>query len=447
MKKRILIKNARIINEGKVMEGDLMIEDQYIKRIDTHLSQTNADTQLIDAAGKFLLPGVIDDQVHFREPGLTHKGDIYTESRAAAAGGITSYIEQPNTVPQATNHEEWERKYSIAEKNSLVNYAFNFGATNANLEAVKQVDPKRTPGVKVFMGSSTGNMLVNEIDTLEGIFKHSPVPVITHCEDEKTIVANLEKYKAQYGEDIPISAHPEIRSREACFKSSSMAVALAKKHGARLHVYHISTENELALFDNKLPLSEKKITAEACVHHLWFDDGDYDSKGTLIKWNPAVKKASDRDAILQAVLDGRIDVIATDHAPHTLEEKKQVYTKAPSGGPLVQHALPAMMEYVRDEKMSITQLVEKMCHNPAILFNVEKRGFLREGYFADLVLLDASQPWTVKPENILSKCGWSPFEDFTFRSRVFQTFINGQSVYESGTIINAKAAMPLAFNR
>ncbi len=436
-----------MVNEGKVMQGDLMIEGGRITKIDTHLSQPDNNTQVIDAAGRFLLPGVIDDQVHFREPGLTHKGNIYSESRAAAAGGITSYIEQPNTIPQATDLPTLQDKYKIAEENSLVNYAFNFGATNNNLEEIKKIDPAKIPGVKVFMGSSTGNMLVDELKALEGIFAHSPVPVITHCEDEKTILYNLAEMQKTYGDDIPMELHPQIRSREACFKSSSMAVELAKKHNARLHVYHISTKEEVGLFSNKLPLADKKITAEACIHHLWFDDSDYASKGTLIKWNPAVKTADDKKAIFEAVLNGTIDVIATDHAPHTLEEKNQVYTKAPSGGPLVQHALPAMMEYVRNESMTIEQLVEKMCHNPAILFNIKERGFLREGYYADLVLLDASQPWTVNKSNILYHCGWSPFEDFTFKARVLQTFVNGQLVYENGKIINTKTAMPLAFDR
>jgi dihydroorotase len=447
MENKILIKNARIVNEGTIMEGDLMIEKGRIAKIDTHLSQPDSNTTVIDAAGKFLLPGVIDDQVHFREPGLTHKGDIYTESRAAAAGGITSYIEQPNTNPQATTLELLEAKYDIAAQQSMVNYAFNLGATNSNVDEIKKADPKRIPGTKVFMGSSTGNMLVNELEALEAIFANSPIPVITHCEDEKTIVYNLEQHRDLYGDDIPMKFHPLIRSREACFKSSSMAVELARKHGTRLHVYHISTKEEVKLFSNKLTLPEKKITAEACIHHLWFDADDYEEKGSLIKWNPAVKNAEDREAIFKGVLEGYIDVIATDHAPHTLQEKQQVYTKAPSGGPLVQHALPAMMEFVRDEKMTIEQLVEKMCHNPATLFNIKDRGFLREGYFADLVLLDAFQPWTVNKDNILYKCGWSPFEGQTFKARIAITFVNGVIVYENGKLTNAKPAMRLAFDR
>ena len=444
---KILLKNTRVVNEGTVQDADVYISEGRIQKIDKHLSQRNNETTVIDAEGKFLIPGVIDDQVHFREPGLTQKATIYTESRAAVAGGITSYIEQPNTVPQALTLELLENKYAIAAKDSLANYGFNMGASNNNLEELKKVDPNRVPGVKVFMGSSTGNMLVDDLKALEGIFSQVSIPVITHCEDEETIRNNQAKFVAQYGEDIPMRFHPEIRSHEACLKSSSLAVDLAKKFNTRLHVYHISTAEECDLFDNKLPLEEKRITAEACIHHLWFNDQQYDEKGSFIKWNPAVKSESDRQEIFNAVLDGRIDVIATDHAPHTLTEKQQVYTKAPSGGPLVQHALPAMMEFVRDEKMTIEQLVTKMCHNPAILFNIKERGFIREGYHADLVLLDPSRPWRVSKENLLYKCGWSPFEDTTFRARVSHTFVNGTLVYENGKIIEAPAAQRLSFER
>lgn len=444
--KRILIKNARIVNEGSILEGDMLIEDDRIAKIDKHLSQVNSDTTLIDAEGKFLIPGVIDDQVHFREPGLTHKAEIFTESRAAVAGGITSYIEQPNTIPQAVTLELLEKKYDIAREKSVANYAFNLGATNDNIEEIKKADPSRIPGVKVFMGSSTGNMLVDEEKSLNRIFGESPLPVITHCEDEATISFNFEQYKDRYGDDIPIEFHPEIRSREACFKSTSLAVELAKKHNTRLHVYHISTAEETALFSNK-PLEEKRITAEACVHHLWFSAEDYAELGTLIKWNPAVKEVSDRDAIWKALKEGRLDVIATDHAPHTLEEKKNVYTKAPSGGPLVQHALPAIMEYVRDEELSMEMLVTKMCHNPAIIFNIKERGFLREGYYADLVLLDPSRPWKVNKENILYKCGWSPFEGVTFRSRISHTIVNGRVVYDNGKINDSLKGQRLEFDR
>ncbi len=444
--KRILIKNARIVNENKIFEGDLLIEDNRIAKIDQNLSQVHSDTTLIDAEGKFLIPGAIDDQVHFREPGLTHKGDIASESRAAVAGGITSYIEQPNTKPPAVTLEELEKKYDLAQSRSVANYAFNLGATNDNIEEIKKADPKKIPGVKVFMGSSTGNMLVDEREALDRIFSESPLMVVTHCEDEETISFNFEQYKERYGEDIPIEFHPEIRSREACFKSTSLAIELAKKHGTRLHVYHISTAEEAALFSTK-PLEEKKITAEVCVHHLWFSAEDYAQLGTLIKWNPAVKEISDRDALWKALKEGRLDVIATDHAPHTLEEKKNVYTKAPSGGPLVQHALPAMMEFVRDEEISMEMLVTKMCHNPAKIFNIKDRGFIREGYFADLVLLDPSRPWKVNSDNILAKCGWSPFEGVTFRARITHTFVNGQLVYDNGKVNDSKKGMRLEFDR
>ncbi len=445
--KKILIKNARIVNEGVTIDADVYLEGDRIVKIDQNLSQKDSDTLVIDAQGKYLLPGVIDDQVHFREPGLSHKGDIESESAAAVAGGITSYIEQPNTRPQATNLEELEKKYTRASQVSWANYGFNLGASNENIEEIRKVDPKRIPGVKVFMGSSTGNMLVDQEEALNLIFKDSPVPVITHCEDEMTISQNFEEYKERFGDDIPMKYHPEIRSREACYKSSSFAVELAKKHGTRLHVYHISTAEELALFSNKLPLAEKKITAEACIHHLWFNDEDYENKGSLIKWNPAVKKESDRKAIFDAVVDGTIDVIATDHAPHTLEEKENIYTKAPSGGPLVQHALPAMMEFVRDDKISIENMVQKMCHNPAILFNIEERGYIREGYYADLVLVDAFRPWTVSKENLMYKCQWSPFEGTTFRSRITHTFVNGNLVFENGKLLGNSKGMRLAYNR
>jgi len=447
MKRKILIKNARLVNEGQTTESDLYIEEGRIVKIASNLSQRDSDTQIIDAAGSFVLPGVIDDQVHFREPGLTHKGDIYTESKAAIAGGITSYIEQPNTKPAATTIEKLEAKYSIAAEKSFANYAFNMGGANDNIEELKKIDPRWVPGVKVFMGSSTGNMLVDDQKALEAIFSQVNIPIITHCEDEATIKANLAAAEAKYGENIPMEMHPLIRSREACYKSSSMAVGLAKKFGSRLHVFHISTAEECELFDNKLPLAEKKITAEACIHHLWFNSEQYAEKGSLIKWNPAVKDESDRAAIFQAVIDGKIDVIATDHAPHTWEEKSNPYLSAPSGGPLVQHAIPAMMEFVRDNKISLEMLVEKMCHNPAILFNIKERGFLREGYWADICIVDPSRPWRVSKENILSKCGWSPFEETTFRARVTHTLVNGSLVWDNGKISENKAAQRLEFDR
>jgi dihydroorotase len=445
--KKILIKNARIVNEGETLERDIYIKDGRIEKIDQNLSQLDSETTLIDASGSYVLPGIIDDQVHFREPGLTHKGDIYSESRAAVAGGITSYIEQPNTIPAATTIEKLEEKYTIAKQKSWANYAFNLGGANDNIDEIKKLDPRKVPGIKVFMGSSTGNMLVDDQKALELIFSEATIPVITHCEDEKTIRQNLAQAKKQFGENIPMEMHPDIRSREACFLSSSTAVSLAKKHGTRLHVFHISTAEECDLFEKDVPLEKKLITAEACVHHLWFSREDYLEKGSLIKWNPAVKDLSDKEAILAAVLDGRIDVLATDHAPHTIAEKNNPYGTAPSGGPLVQHFLPAMMEFVRDEKMSIETLVEKSCHNPATLLNIKERGFLREGYWADITIVDPSRPWRVSKENILYSCGWSPFEDTTFRARVSHTLVNGTLVYENGKIIENKVAQRLEFDR
>ncbi len=446
MSKSILIKNAKMVNEGKTFFGDLLIENGRIEKIDQNISHKKAETRVIDANGKYLLPGIIDDQVHFREPGLTHKGDIHSESIAAVAGGTTSYIEQPNTVPQATTIEKLQDKYDLASQKSIANYAFNLGATNDNLEELLKADNKKVPGVKIFMGSSTGNMLVDDLVALEKIFSQVDNQIITHCEDEATIKANYAKYHDQFGDDIPFSYHPLIRSAEACYLSSSMAVDLAKKHGTRLHVFHISTGIETTLF-TKEPLEKKKITAEACIHHLWFDDSFYDKKGSLIKWNPAVKTEADKNQIWDAVLDGRIDVIATDHAPHTLEEKANKYPSAPSGGPLVQHSLVAMMEFVKQGKLSIEKMVEKMCHNPAKLFKIDQRGFLREGYFADLVLIDPSSPWTVSKDNILCKAKWSPFEGTSFKSRVTHTFVNGNVVFENGKVETAHQGKALEFNR
>jgi dihydroorotase len=445
--KSYLIKNARIVNEGKVIEGDVLISNGRIERIDQPISPRNNEVKVIDAAGSYLLPGVIDDQVHFREPGLTHKGDIYTESRAAVAGGITSYIEQPNTNPQATTIKLLEEKFALAAEKSLANYSFNLGATNKNLEELKRADKATHAGIKIFMGSSTGNMLVDDHAILERIFGEVDHQLITHCEDEATIKANLERAKEEYGNDIPASAHPLIRDEEACYLSSSFAVELAKKHNSRLHVYHISTAKETELFSNKIPLGKKRITAEACVHHLWFSDKDYATKGNLIKWNPAVKTEADREGVWAALLDDRIDVIATDHAPHTLDEKRNPYLSAPSGGPLVQHALPAMMEFVLKEVLPIERLVEKMCHNPALLFGIKERGFIREGYHADLVLVDAHRPWNVNEENILSKCGWSPFMGQQFKSRITHTFVNGHLAYAGGTFNETIKGSRLEFAR
>ena len=440
-----LIKNAKLVNEGQVYQADVLIKNQIIKEISSEIT-IKAD-HIIDAKGLHLLPGVIDDQVHFREPGLTHKANIYSESKAAVAGGITSFMEMPNTNPQALTQELLEDKYVIASQTSMANYSFFMGASNDNLEEVLKTDPKKVGAIKIFMGSSTGSMLVDNRTVLEEIFKKSPMLIAVHCEDEQTIQENTIKAKKEFGEEVPISEHPNIRSAEACYKSSSMAVELAKKHNTRLHVFHLSTEKEISLFDNVLPLAKKLITAEVCIHHLWFDESKYAEKGTLIKWNPAVKKASDKAALFQALLDDKLDVIATDHAPHTLDEKSNTYFNAPSGGPLVQHALPAMLAFVKQEKISIEKVVEKMCHNPAICFKVENRGFIREGYFADLVLVNLDKPWEVTKENILYKCGWSPFEGETFNAQITHTFVNGHIAYEFGNFDETQRGMRLTFDR
>ncbi|RFZ90882.1 dihydroorotase [Mucilaginibacter conchicola] len=441
----ILIKAATIVNEGNEFIGDILVKDGFIERIGSSINAP-ADRE-INAEGLHLLPGAIDDQVHFREPGLTHKGNIYTESRAAVAGGITSFMEMPNTVPNTLTQELLEEKYQIGAKDSLANYSFFMGASNDNLDEVLKTDIKNVCGVKVFMGSSTGNMLVDNRTTLENLFANSPMLIATHCEDEATIRRNLAHYKELMGDDIPVRYHPIIRSEEACYLSSSMAVELAKKHNTRLHILHISTGKETHLFSNDIPLAEKRITAEACIHHMWFSDADYETKGNFIKWNPAVKTAADRDEILKAVLDGRIDVIATDHAPHTLAEKEQNYLQAPSGGPLVQHALVAMLELYHHGKITLAQIAEKMAHNVATIFQVEKRGFIREGYWADLVLVDLNKPWQVNKGNILYKCGWSPFEEATFRSQVVSTIVSGNLAYENGSFTNEKSGQRLTFNR
>ncbi|MFB0496930.1 dihydroorotase [Mucilaginibacter sp. SG538B] len=441
----ILIKAATIVNEHKQYVADVLIKDGLIDRIDPVID-AQAD-EIINAEGLHLLPGCIDDQVHFREPGLTYKADIYSESRAAVAGGITSFMEMPNTVPNTLTQELLEDKYQIASRNSLANYSFFMGASNNNLDEVLRTDISKVCGIKVFMGSSTGNMLVDDPHTLEKLFAQSPMLIATHCEDEATIKSNLAHYKQLLGENIPVRMHPKIRSAEACYLSSSMAIELAKKHNTRLHILHISTERETHLFDNTTPLKDKRITAEACIHHLWFTDADYETKGNYIKWNPAVKTEADRDGILRAVLDGRIDVIATDHAPHTIEEKEQPYLQAPSGGPLVQHALPAMLELYHHGKISLEQIAEKMAHNVATLFQIEKRGFIREGYWADLVLVDLNKPWNVNKSNILYKCNWSPFEGNTFRSQVAYTLISGNLAYANGSLIEGKTGKRLTFNR
>jgi dihydroorotase len=442
---KYLIKGGTIVNEGRLLHADVLVNGQWIEKIGNGLADSSAIEVI--AEGMYIVPGSIDDQVHFREPGLTHKGDLYTESRAAVAGGITSFMEMPNTVPNALTQELLQDKYDRAAQVSIANYSFFMGASNDNIEEVLKTNPLEVCGVKVFMGSSTGNMLVDAPDTLNKIFGEVPMLIATHCEDEATIRKNTADFKTKYGEDVPIEMHPLIRSEEACYLSSSMAVDLARKHNARLHILHISTAKELSLFRNDIPLEQKRITAEACLHHLWFSEEDYKQKGTFIKWNPAVKKATDRAAIWQAVLDNRIDVLATDHAPHTLDEKRNTYFKAPSGGPLVQEALIALFEKAKDGVISIEKVIEKTAHAPAILFDIEKRGFIREGYFADIVLVNPLKKRRVEKSNILYKCGWSPFEGVEFSHSIDKTFVSGQLVYSDGKIIEGRNGQRLRFNR
>ena len=440
-----LLKNAQIINEGSLVAADVIIQGDRIVKVAKSINDDEAE--IIDLSGKFLMPGVIDDQVHFREPGLTHKGCIYSEAKAAVAGGITSFMEMPNTKPQALTQALLEDKYLIGAKDSLANYSFFMGASNENLEEVLKTNPKHVAGVKIFMGSSTGNMLVDDKQVLNDIFSKCDMLIAVHCEDEETVRKNSEQMKSEYGEDLPIRFHPIIRSEEACYKSSSMAVELAKKHNTRLHILHISTDKETNLFRNDIPLNQKRITAEACIHHLWFDESSYDEKGTLIKWNPAVKSAKDKEGVWKALIDDRIDIIATDHAPHTIDEKNNTYFKAPSGGPLVQHALVAMLEFYHQGKVSLEWIVEKMCHAPATCFQVKERGFIREGYYADLVVVDLNKPWVVEKDNILYHCGWSPFEGETFKSSVVKTFVNGNLVYDGGIFDEQHRGMRLEFDR
>ncbi len=451
MKDNYRIKNALIINEGKKLKGEVLVRNGRFERIidyaNTSFEGNEKEYKTIDASGKILIPGVIDDQVHFREPGLTHKGDLYTESRAAVAGGTTSFMEMPNTVPQALTQELLEKKYERAAEVSLANYSFYMGASNDNIEEIVKTDPNTVCGIKVFMGASTGNMLVDNPVALRQIFAKSNLLVAVHCEDEDTIRKNAAAFKEKYGEDVPIKFHPEIRSREACLKSSSLAVELAKKYNTRLHVLHISTADELALFDQFTPLAEKRITSEVCVHHLWFSEQDYERLGTRIKWNPAIKTASDRDALFEGLLANKLDVIATDHAPHTLEEKQNTYFKAPSGGPLVQHSLFAMLEFYKQGEISLEKIVEKMCHAPAICFQLEDRGFIRENYWADFVLIDLEASWKVEKDNILYKCGWSPFQDYVFNSKLSHTFVNGNPVYENGKFNENIKGKRLLFKR
>jgi len=445
--KTYLITNAIIVNEGRKQKGCVLIREGRIDAIFTEETPKEAlkDNVVIDARGKYLLPGVIDGHVHFREPGLTHKGDIYSESRAAVAGGVTSYMEMPNTVPQTTTQERLAEKFALAAQKSFANYSFYIGATNENFDEILKTDFSKTCGVKLFMGSSTGNMLVNNSEMLEKIFTEAQGLIAVHCEDEETIRKNTELFRARFGDDIPFSCHPAIRNDEACYRSSALAVELAHKHNTRLHVLHLSTAKEMNLFRNDVPLSQKRITAEACVHHLWFSDADYERYGARIKLNPAIKTATDRERLFAALLDGTIDVVATDHAPHLLSEKQNSYFKAPSGSPMIQHSLAAMLEFFHDRRMTIEQIVEKMCHHPAQIFRVKDRGFIRTGYWADLALVDTACLWQVAPENILYKCGWSPFEGQIFRSAVTHTWVNGNLAYDNGRFDENSCGMALEF--
>lgn len=453
----LYIFNAKLVNEGEVFEGGLIARDGLIRKIfrsgSSPLPEEIRGLQIIDAAGKYLIPGVIDDQVHFREPGLTHKGEIWTESRAAVAGGVTSYMDMPNTNPQTLTQDLLADKYRLGAEKSIANYSFYMGASNENLEEVLKTNPRDVCGLKVFMGASTGNMLVDDPDTLEAIFREVKFLVAVHSEHEPTIRANMEHFRRLYGEEVPVELHPFIRSEEACYRSTSFAIQLAKQHNTRLHVLHLSTAHEMALFDNSLSLNDKRITAEVCVHHLWFSDNDYRTLGNRIKWNPAIKSAHDREALWQALLDNRLDVVATDHAPHTQEEKSRKYFNAPSGGPLVQHSLLAMLDFYHQGRISLERVVEKMCHAPAVCFQIDRRGFIREDHWADLVLIDLENLTRVQSSNIYSKCGWSPFEEHTFKSKITHTFVNGNLVYEAqpdilnGQFNESTRGMRLRFNR
>lgn len=444
--KSLLIKNVRIVNENDDFNGHVGIENGKISKIYKNTNPSEHFEKIIDGNGKILIPGIIDDQVHFREPGLTHKGDIYTESKAGVAGGITSFMEMPNTKPQATTLELLEQKYEIATEKSLANFSFYLGATNENINEIKKINPKTICGLKVFMGSSTGNMLVDNLNSLSTIFAESPVIITTHCEDEQTILLNINRYKAEFGENVPIKYHPLIRSEEACYKSSSLAVELATKYNSKLHILHLSTQKELGLL-NSGPAIEKRITGEVCVHHLWFSEKDYEKYGSRIKWNPAIKTEKDRIGLIEGLKSDKIDIIATDHAPHTIEEKDNTYFNSPSGGPLVQHSLVAMLEFVERKELSINDVVKKMCHTPADVFQIEKRGYIREGYWADLVLVDLDSPWKVEKDNILYKCKWSPFEGNTFKSRVTHTLINGNIIYDNGQFNETIKGQRLLFTR
>ena len=445
MIKSTLIKNVKIVNEGKIFQGDIRIKHEKISLIAPSIPLTQ-DENVVDGDNKYLIPGLIDDQVHFREPGFTHKGDIYTESRAAVAGGITSFIEMPNTNPQTTTMEKIDQKLEIASRNSAANYGFMFGGTNTNLEEIKKIDENKVAGLKLFLGSSTGNMLVNNKEVLKEIFKTSKLVISVHCEDELTIKNNLNQYLKIYGKNIPFKFHPKIRSSEACFKSSSDAVKLALETGARLHVFHLSTGNETKLF-SKIPLEEKQITSEVCTHHLWFSDKDYKSKGSKIKWNPAIKTEEDRTKLWEALNEDLIDVYATDHSPHTIDEKNLSYTESPSGGPLVQHGLLAMLDSVNKGKITLEKFVEKASHNPAKIFKIKKRGFLKKNFYADMVLIDLEGKTNVTKNNIMYKCGWSPFEGYIFNSSVIKTWVNGKLLYDKGKIIESASAKRLEYIR
>ncbi|MFO8001211.1 MAG: dihydroorotase [Marinilabilia sp.] len=445
---RTLIKNATVINDGKVFKGSVSIKDAFIEKIYLKGEKLPEDSEnVIDARGNYLIPGVIDDQVHFREPGLSYKADIGTESGAAIAGGVTSYMEMPNTNPQTINIEALENKFRTAEIKSFANYSFYMGATNDNLNEILKADPRRVCGIKVFMGSSTGNMLVDQKESLENIFREVPMLIATHCEDEATIRQNTEHYRREYGEDLPFRYHPLIRSAEACYRSSSLAAELASKYNSRLHILHLSTAAELSLLSNQLPLTKKRITGEVCVHHLWFTDADYAKYGARIKWNPAIKRKEDRDALRDGLKNNFLDVVATDHAPHTLEEKSNTYFKAPSGGPLVEHSLIAMFELSRQGHFTKEMIVDKMCHAPAQLFNIEKRGFIKEGFYADLVLIAPDQAQTIEDRKVRYKCKWTPFAGTTFNHSVTHTFVNGHLAYENGNLKNEKYGKALVFNR
>jgi len=443
---RLLIKDIVIINEGIRTSGDIYIEGELIKEIGVDLKLNNG-IKIIDGNGRIAIPGMIDDQVHFREPGLTHKGDISTESKAAIAGGVTSYFEMPNTFPNTTSRKEFKKKNQIASKNSFANFSFMFGGTNDNIDEIKKLDKKEVAGIKLFLGSSTGKMLIDNKNSIENIFKSTSLPISAHCEDEQTIKNNTEYFKNLYGEDIPISAHPKIRSDEACLKSSSFAVKLAKKTGARLNVFHISTALELNLFDNSIELYDKKITSEVCAHHLWFTDKNYNELGSKIKWNPAIKSENDRDALWQALKDNKIDIIASDHAPHTIEEKNNKYLNCPSGGPMVQHTILSLLQNCKKYGISYEKIVEKIAHNPATIFKVNNRGFLREGYYADIVLIDINKPTLVTKDSLLYKCGWSPFEGQKFDNSIYKTILNGNVVYEDGKVNSIPYGKKITFNR